>query len=77
MLRRRVSHACSSKLVIRSDCKASPPHQCFCRLGCAQSAQRPIRPAGIKAGRTFSARFGAVNRKIDTLTQVQAVAAAW
>jgi hypothetical protein len=43
-LRRGAENARGSKLVIRSDCKASPPHQCFCRLGCAISAQRPIRP---------------------------------
>jgi hypothetical protein len=30
-----------------------------------------------KAGRTISARFGAVNRKMGKLTQVQAVAGHW
>jgi hypothetical protein len=31
----------------------------------------------LKAGRTISARFSAVNRKMDKLTRVQAIAGAW
>jgi hypothetical protein len=41
-----------------------------------RAAAHPAAQAS-KAGRTISARFGAVNRKMDKLTQVQAVAGGW
>src|SRR5215813_6664387 len=42
-----------------------------------KSRSGPSGRAGIEAGGTISVRFGAVNRKMDKLTQVQAVTSAW
>jgi hypothetical protein len=52
-------------------------NQCFRRLGCAKSAAAHPAAQALKAVARKSARPGVVNRKIDKLTRLQAVAAAW